>query len=105
MNLRRFMIYAAVGATGTSVQYVTLFALVQLHICGPLVASCVGAVAGAITNYGMNYRFTFQSSEGHSKTATRFFIVAECWRTGPSCTYSCRLSASSISLRNAFRLP
>ena len=76
MRLRRIITYAAIGATGTAVQYLILVALVHLHLSGPLVASCIGAISGAVVNYGMNYRFTFRSSERHTRTAPRFFFVA-----------------------------
>lgn len=72
----RFACYACVGATGTVLQYVILVALVSTHALGAVAASCVGAVAGAIVNYCLNYRFTFRCTHPHRKVAPRFFGVA-----------------------------
>ena len=72
----RFAAYVCVGATGTLVQYLMLAALVSMHMLGAVAASCVGAVAGALVNYYLNYRFTFRSTRPHRKTAPRFFFVA-----------------------------
>ena len=72
----RFAGYACVGAMGTVVQYLVLAALVSTHVLGAVAASCLGAVAGAVVNYCLNYRFTFRSSSPHRKTAPRFFTVA-----------------------------
>ncbi|CAG9226974.1 membrane hypothetical protein [Paraburkholderia tropica] len=74
--LTRFVGYACVGATGTLVQYMTLAALVMAHTVGPVVASCLGAVAGALINYYLNHRFTFRSGLPHAKSAPRFFVIA-----------------------------
>ncbi|WP_206953183.1 GtrA family protein [Trinickia acidisoli] len=72
----RFVAYACVGATGTAVQYVVLAMLVSTATLGAVAASCVGAAAGAIVNYLLNYRFTFRSDNAHRVAAPRFFVVA-----------------------------
>lgn len=72
----RFVGYACVGAAGTTVQYLVLVALVSMHALEAVAASCVGAVAGAIVNYCLNYRFTFRATHAHRKAAPRFFLVA-----------------------------
>jgi putative flippase GtrA len=72
----RFVRYAAVGATGTAIQYAILGSLVPMRLCGPVLGSSIGAVAGAIVNYLLNRRLTFRSSARHSATAPRFFTVA-----------------------------
>lgn len=72
----RFVGYACVGATGTAMQYAVLATLVSLHALGAVAASCIGAIAGAIVNYGLNYRFTFRATGAHHRTAPRFFAVA-----------------------------
>jgi len=76
MNLRRFLLYAAVGASGTAVQYIVLLGLVRSETAGPVSASSIGAIAGAIVNYALNYRFTFNSRESHARVAPKFFLVA-----------------------------
>jgi putative flippase GtrA len=75
-GLRRFLGYVCVGAAGTAVQYVVFVVLISIHAIGAMAASSVGAIAGAIINYGLNYRFTFRSTGPHSRTASRFLAVA-----------------------------
>jgi len=68
--------YACVGATGTAIQYLVLGTLVRTHVLGVVAASCVGALCGAIVNYGLNYRFTFRNAPPHRTAAPRFVLVA-----------------------------
>ncbi|SEA58842.1 GtrA family protein [Paraburkholderia sartisoli] len=72
----RFCAYVGVGAAGTGVQYVVLFALVSTKLLGAVAASCIGAVFGAIVNYVLNYHLTFRSTGRHAHVAPRFFAVA-----------------------------
>ena len=72
----RFCAFACVGATGSGVQYVVLFALVSTKMLGAVAASCIGAVFGAIVNYALNYHLTFRSTGRHAHVAPRFFAVA-----------------------------
>ena len=74
--MRHFLLYAAVGVTGTFVQYLILVLLVSLGLAGPVFGSSAGAVAGAIVNYGLNYHYTFHSDEKHVAAASKFFFVA-----------------------------
>lgn len=76
MNFKRFFLYLVVGATGTGVQYAILFALVASNTTGPVAASSAGALAGAVVNYCLNYRFTFVSNQRHTVAAPRFICVA-----------------------------
>ncbi|MEO8739187.1 MAG: GtrA family protein [Casimicrobiaceae bacterium] len=68
--------YAGAGAIGTAVHYALLIALVQLADFGAVVASSIGAVAGALLNYGLNHRFTFQSDKAHRHALPRFALIA-----------------------------
>jgi putative flippase GtrA len=68
----RFCAYACVGAAGTGVQYVVLYALVSSKMLGAVAASCIGA----IVNYLLNYHLTFRSTSRHAHVAPRFFAVA-----------------------------
>ena len=72
----QFLRFAGVGAVGTLVQYAMLALLVELAGLGPTLASGIGFVGGAFTNYYLNYRFTFQSERKHLSAAPRFFTVA-----------------------------
>ena len=72
----QFLKYATAGAGGTAVAYGILFALVELAAVRPVLASTCGAVAGAVVNYALNYRFTFQSSRPHREALAKYFTVA-----------------------------
>jgi putative flippase GtrA len=75
-RLARLVAYTCVGAAGTAAQYVLLAVLVSTGALGAVAASCLGAAAGAVVNYFLNYRFTFRSDNAHRVVAPRFFIVA-----------------------------
>ena len=68
--------YAGAGAIGTAAHYALLIAGVQLAGLGAVVASSIGAVAGALINYGLNHRFTFRSDKAHGQALPRFALVA-----------------------------
>lgn len=83
----RFLMYAAVGATGTAVQYAFLITAVSLGMLAPVPASVVGALVGAVINFVLNAVVTFRAhsrphpdSHPHShlawRTAARFFATA-----------------------------
>lgn len=72
----RFLGYTFVGAIGTVVHYSVLVAGVDELGLAPVVASSLGAVAGAVTNYILNYRFTFRSRKAHSDAMLKFMFVA-----------------------------
>ena len=59
MRLHRFLQYAAVGETGTCIQYLILIVIVSFEVAGPVSGSSAGAVVGAIVNYLLNYHLTF----------------------------------------------
>jgi len=68
--------YAGAGAIGTAAHYALLIGLVQLAGLGPVLASTIGAVAGALVNYGLNHRYTFKSDKAHGHALPRFALVA-----------------------------
>ena len=57
MVIRQFFSFAAVGAVGTAAHYSTF-------------------IVGALVNYTLNYRLTFQSSKLHRDSMPKFFLVA-----------------------------
>lgn len=72
---RQFLHFAAVGATGTAVQYATLWAGVHWLGISAVIASAVGYVLGSIVNYILNYFFTFDSKKSHVETASKYYSV------------------------------
>jgi len=74
--LPQFVSFAAVGALGTLLHYLVLFVLVSLVGLNAVVASSVGAIAGAVVNYLLNHSVTFKSSERHRRAAVKFALVA-----------------------------
>ncbi|HEY6528568.1 MAG TPA: GtrA family protein [Cellvibrionaceae bacterium] len=70
--LGKFLI---VGGVATLTQFAVLFLLVELHLCGEVVASSLGYGAGAMVNYLLNYYFTFSSSQNHLATLPKFVAV------------------------------
>lgn len=60
---------------GTGVQYVTLWVGVEYLRAAAAMASALGYVLGAVTNYVINRRFTFQSRAPH-RQAVRKYVVA-----------------------------
>jgi putative flippase GtrA len=72
----QFMRYAGAGAIGTALQFAVLIVLVQVAGMGAVVASTLGAVAGAVLNYGLNHQFTFASDRSHGHALPRFALVS-----------------------------
>jgi putative flippase GtrA len=72
----QFIRYAGAGAVGTAVQYALLVVLVHAADVAAVAASTVGAIAGALVNYGINHQFTFASDRAHGHALPRFAVVA-----------------------------
>lgn len=68
--------YSMVGAVGTLAHYAVLVALVERARATPPVATAVGFTTGALVNYFLNVRFTFQSTRPHREAMPRFFAAA-----------------------------
>jgi putative flippase GtrA len=73
---RQFLLFAAIGAVGTAAHYAVLIALVHSQTAGPKAATSFGFAVGALVNYMLNYRFTFNSDKPHSDTLPKFLAVA-----------------------------
>lgn len=74
--LRQFLMFAAVGAVGTAGHYAVLIALVQLAGVPATIATTAGFAVGAVINYWLNYRITFNSSRSHLQALPRFMLIA-----------------------------
>lgn len=72
----QFMTFSMIGVLGTGVHYLILIAMVSGARVLPVIATSVGAVCGAMTNYILNYRLTFRSRKRHSETFGKFLAVA-----------------------------
>lgn len=70
------VLFAVVGSAGTFVHYSILIGLVQLLTVTPALASTIGFIFGALTNYLLNYRYTFRSGKSHGTTIGKFYAVA-----------------------------
>jgi len=68
--------YTMVGAVGTLVHYLVLLALVERGGAPPTLATTLGFAIGAVVNYFLNLRFTFQSTRPHREALPRFLGVA-----------------------------
>ncbi|MFC4259722.1 GtrA family protein [Marinobacter lacisalsi] len=53
-----------------------VMALLVLSGFGALLATAIGASTGAITNYGLQYKVTFQSTRAHRIALPRYLITA-----------------------------
>ena len=79
-SLHQFLRFAAVGLSGTAVQYLTFFIAVETHFSvfakSPAVTgSAIGYLLGSVVNYILNYFFTFGSEKTHFEAATKYFTV------------------------------
>ncbi|MDX1268613.1 MAG: GtrA family protein [Oceanisphaera sp.] len=72
----RFVRFAGVGVIGTGVHYLVLIILVQGFGLGAVMSTNVGALAGALVNYVLNYHYTFQSAKPHHEALSKFMVVA-----------------------------
>jgi putative flippase GtrA len=75
-NVRQFIRFAAVGLTGTAVQYTCLG--LGLYLYGDSAAvmgSAIGYVLGSIVNYVLNYIYTFGSTKSHAEAASKYFTI------------------------------
>lgn len=81
----QFIRFAAVGLVGTAVQFLTLWLGVEFWGWAAAMASALGYVLGALTNYALNYKYTFKSNAPHAPTVIKFFAVVSigwCLNTG-----------------------
>lgn len=74
--LRKLFRYGIVGAVGTPAHYLTLVLLVESGGIEPVYATIAGSAVGALVNYLLNHRYTFQSAKAHSDAGPKFFLVA-----------------------------
>jgi len=73
-----FIKFTIVGLYSTGLHYLVLLFVVELLALSPLVGSMVGYCAGAITNYYLNLRYTFQSTAKHRSAVPKFIVMVVC---------------------------
>lgn len=74
--LEQFAKFASAGAIGTALHYLILATLVSFLFFSPVVASTLGALAGAGMNYWLNRNYTFRSTRRHREALPRFIMLA-----------------------------
>jgi putative flippase GtrA len=72
----QFLAFCLVGVVGALAHYGTLILLVEALRLDPVAASAFGFVAGGLTNYALNRRYTFRATTAHVRAMPRFFAVA-----------------------------
>lgn len=76
LPVRQFLLFASIGAVGTSGHFLTLILLVEGAALDAVWATTAGFTVGALINYALNYRFTFRSDKAHHEALSKFFIIA-----------------------------
>ena len=75
-SFRRLTAFGLVGLIGTGAHYLVLIMLVERAGIDPVTATSVGFVVGALVNYALNRRYTFQSTKLHLDAGPKFFTIA-----------------------------
>lgn len=71
-----FIRFSVVGGISTISHYLAMITLIHRFEVEPTLASSTGFVLGALINYSLNRRFTFQSDRPHSSAVPRFMTAA-----------------------------
>lgn len=74
-TFKQFLMFTCMGAVGTAAHFIMLAFLVSID-WNKTLATTIGAILGAITNYMLNYHFTFKSKLPHLATSVKFFLIA-----------------------------
>jgi putative flippase GtrA len=73
---RQFLRFVSVGMAGTALHYLVLIGLVSGLAWDPAKAAVMGASVGAISNYWLNHRYSFESHRHHREALPRFLLMA-----------------------------
>jgi putative flippase GtrA len=68
--------FGATGALATLVHFLILIVLVEIGVASPLWSTVAGFAAGALINYTLNRRYTFNSRKSHWDSGPKFLAVA-----------------------------
>jgi putative flippase GtrA len=72
---RQFARYAGVGIIGTAIHFAIYIALVTSGFA-IVISSAAGFIVSALSNYWLNYHYTFTSEQPHHLALRKFFSVA-----------------------------
>ncbi len=72
----QFVRFLGVGGVATSLHYAVLLFLVEIIGFYAVLSSFLGAFAGAVISYILNYHITFQATRPHRSAMPRFFFIA-----------------------------
>ncbi|GGC86135.1 GtrA family protein [Undibacterium terreum] len=74
--VQQFLRFAAVGLSGTAVQYTCVgIALYMFGKPATVAGSAIGYILGSVVNYILNYFLTFSSGKSHMEAASKYFAV------------------------------
>jgi putative flippase GtrA len=72
----QFLRFAAVGLSGTAVQYACVaLAIASSGNAAAVFGSAIGYLLGSVVNYILNYFLTFDSDKSHMEAASKYFAV------------------------------
>lgn len=75
-TVRSLVTFLFVGGFATAIQYAIILFTVYALGWTVVYGSTLGFIVSAIVNYLLNVRLTFRSTQSHTQTAPRFFVVA-----------------------------
>lgn len=74
--LAQIVRFLSAGGIAVICQWVLLIALVELHLLGPVAASCLGFAVATSVSYFLRRRFVFRSDLAHKDCLPRYVVVA-----------------------------
>lgn len=74
--IERLFRFGVTGVLATLVHFLTLILLVEIGVVSPVWATVAGSAVGALVNYVLNRRYTFDSRKPHRDAGPKFLTVA-----------------------------
>jgi putative flippase GtrA len=74
--IERLLRFGVTGALATLVHFLTLILLVEIGRVSPVWSTAFGSAAGALVNYVLNRRYTFNSRKPHLDAGPKFLTIA-----------------------------
>lgn len=76
--MKKIIYFVAVGSMGTALHYAILYILVASSLLLPGAAAMVGATFGALFNYYVNRKYTFDSDSPHIAALPKYILMSIC---------------------------